>query len=290
LLFRLAKKEGMRIGLFLNNGPWLVLSFLIGGRLLAIFLLYRVYLQHPERILVLWDGAFNVIGGCMGVALVLFLRSLKRRESFLKWLDILMPAMTLLIAFDWLGRFFGALSYGKPTNAPWGVIQAAMHVRYTVPVHPVQLYYALWFTVITYILLVLHRKRFAGAVRMSASFRYGVPTLVGVALSALGVLLFEQFRGDFSVMVFAKVSDFLFLGILFGSLGFIAAFEKHLSYRYSLMNSVLVGIGTIAYIFIRTAIPVATVEWRFSQFLAVLAMLAVVVYVVAHRCKYPRLP
>ncbi len=289
LLFRITKKEGLRISLFLNDGHWYVLSFLIGGRLLAMMLLYRVYLQNPARILIFWDGSFSVVGGCMGIATVLFMRTLKRREPFLKWLDVLMPPMALLMAFEWFGRFLGAVSYGKPTNVPWGMIQSAMHVRYTVPVHPTQLYYALWFLGVTLILLMLHKRRFEAVMQPSVRLRFGMPTLVGVILSALAVVIFESFRGDFAVMVFAKWSDFLFLGVLFASLGIIAAFEKKVSTRYSLANSILVGFGTVAYIALRPYIPASSIEWRFSQFLAVLAMLAVVVYVVAHRWKYPRL-
>lgn len=289
LLFRITKREGLRISLFLNDGPWYVLAFLVSGRLLAMMLLYRVYMQNPVRSLIVWDGSFSVVGGCAGIAFVLFLRTIKRREPFLKWMDVLMPSITLLIAFEWFGRFLGAVSYGKPTNLPWGMIQSAIHVRYTVPVHPTQLYYALWFLGVTVILLFLYKKRFETVMQPSARLRFGMPTLAGVILSALAVMIFESLRGDFAIMVFAKWSDFLFLGILFASLGIIAAFEKKVSARYSLINSVLVGFGTVAYIALRPFIPASSIEWRFSQFLAVLAMLAVVVYVVAHRWKYPRL-
>ena len=110
-----------------------------------------------------------------------------------------------------------------------------------------------------------------------------------LAILGLGVLLFELFRGDFAVIIFAKMSDFMFLTFLFGSLGVVVALERRISSRYSLVNSMFIGLGTLVYLLARSAITIASVEWRFSQFLAVLALIALTVYVGAHRWKYPEL-
>jgi hypothetical protein len=69
----------------------------------------------------------------------------------------------------------------------------------------------------------------------------------------------------------------------------IAVFERRISPRFSLWNSVIVGLATVLYIFARPWLAVAAVEWRFSQFLAILAILGTVVYVTVHRWKYPHL-
>jgi phosphatidylglycerol:prolipoprotein diacylglycerol transferase len=276
LFLRLAVSEGLRIAIFLKKAVWFFLGFLIGGRLLAVLLLHRVYTQDPMRMLIVWDGVFTVVGGCIGFGLVLLFFTWRQRGTFISWIDVLVPAATLLIAFDWLGRFFGALSYGKPTDVPWGVVLESMSVRYTVPIHPVQIYYAFWFFALTVFLLALRKKKHAT----------GLITLVGIVLTCVGVIFLEFLRGDFAISVFAKLSDFLFLGLLFASLGMIAVLEKRISHRTSLINSVLVGLGTAAYILLRPWVVVPSVEWRFSQFLCVLVILATIVYVVAHRWKY----
>ena len=283
LFLRLAVRQGLRVAPFLQKGVWFLLAFLVGGRLLAMILLYRVYIQDPLRILIIWDGGFNATGGCIGFGLVLFLATYKQHRVFLKWMDALVPAVTLVLAFDWLGRFFGALSYGNPTDKPWGIVLESMSVRYTVPIHPVQFYYSLWFFGITLLLLILHRRRRQA---MMGNGSGGI-TLIGIVLSCIGVIFFEFIRGDFAISVFAKLSDFVFLALLFVSLGCIAVFERKISHRISMVNSILVGIGTMAYLFVRPWISVVSVEWRFSQFLAVLAILSTVVYVVVHRWKYP---
>jgi len=278
LFFRYAARDGLHVGLFLQKGLQFLLSFLLGGRLLGVLLLYRVYMQDPMRILIVWDGVFNIVGGLIGLGIALYIFTLNQRGAFLRWMDAFLPASTVILGFEWFGRFLGSLSYGKPTDMPWGVTVESIGVRYTVPIHPVQLYYALFFFALAFLLLVLKKRRAAGIV-----------TIVGVVVGCVGVLLIESLRGDFAVTVFAKLSDFAFLALLFISLGTIAVFERKISHRYSIINSILVGIGTMTYLLLRPWITVASVEWRFSQFLAVLAMIATVVYVVMHRWKYPQL-
>ena len=298
LFLRLAAHAGLHTPLLEKKKWWLLLGFLLGGRLLGMILLYRVYVQDPLRIFVVWDGVFNSFGSLLGMWAVLYVITFKDKGAFLKWMDAIVPAATLFLSFEWLGRFFGSLAYGKPTEIPWGVTLESMSVRYTVPIHPVQLYYALWFLAVTVALLILRkrgelvepvtgvtvqRKKALFSVRSIGSI-----TFIGITLSCLGILCFEYLRGDFAITVFAKLSDFLFLSLLFVSLGAIAVLERKISHRYSIINSLIIGIATIGYIFVRPLIAVAAVEWRLSQFIAVLAVLATIVYVVVHRWKYQR--
>ena len=286
LFMRIVQKEGLRITLFLRRGVWFAVAFLLFGRLFALLLLYRVYVQDPLRAFIFWDGEFSTVGGCIGIVVMLCFFLWREQEMFLVWLDALFPSMTLLFTFDWFGRLLGALSYGKPTNMPWGITLESMHVRYTVPVHPVQLYYTFWFLGVTILLLLLHKRRFGDTMTFGGRKGFGFPTLLGTFLGCLGVLFFEYYRGDFAITIFAKLTDFVFLACLFVSLGILTVIERKISPRYSLMNGVIVGFGTIAYLLLRPFITVASVEWRFSQFLAVLAMIATVVYVYAYRWKY----
>jgi phosphatidylglycerol:prolipoprotein diacylglycerol transferase len=281
LFLRLAVSEGLQLTHFLRRSWIYLLAFLVGGRIFSVLVLYRVYLQDPSRVFVFWDGNFSFLGGCAGLGIALFFVTLKQRSTFLQWLDALLPAVTLGLTFDWLGRFFGNFAYGKPTDVFWGVTVKSMGVRYTVPIHPVQLYYAAFFALMTLLLLKVRKRH--------QNRRAGFVTLLGIVFSALGTIFLEFLRGDFSVTIFAKMSDFLFLAALFVSFGTVAVLEQKLSQRYSLMNSIVMASGTVAYLLFRPWISVASVEWRFSQFLAVLAILGTVVYVTVHRWKYPHL-
>jgi len=256
-----------------------LVAFLIGGRLISIIVLYRVYLRDPLRLFVVWDGNFSFLGGAIGIAIVLYCLTRAQRATFLQWLDVLLPATFFGLAFDWLGKFAGGVNYGKPTDLFWGVTYDTIGVRYTVPIHPVQLYYALFFFLLTFLLLIVRKY----------TRRAGAETFVGILLASTATFLFEHFRGDFSIPVFATKLDFMVLVLLFVSLGVFAMIELKLS-RWALVLYEIILVTVFGgYLVLRSVLDLSTFELRFSQFLSILALLASAVYVLVHRRKYPNL-
>ncbi len=277
--FRIAAAANLSVQGIRDNAKWFALAFFAGGRLIAVLANYQSYLKQPIRMVIFWDGQFSFIGAALGIAIVLFVTTRNQRATYLQWLDALLPAMTLGLGFDWVGMFAGAQAYGKPTNMPWGVIIDTFNVRYAVPIHPVQLYYALFYFALTFILLVVRKN----------AKRAGAETLFGIVAAGVAVFLFEFMRGDFGIPVFAKFTDFLFLFCLFVSLGVLAAIELKLSERANAIYGGCVALATVAYVVSRQWITFGEFQLRFSQVLAILALLATVVYVVVHRRKYPHL-
>ena len=108
-------------------------------------------------------------------------------------------------------------------------------------------------------------------------------------IASIATFFFEYFRGDFSIPVFATKLDFLVLVLLFLSLGVFVALELKLSQKALLTYEALLILVFGAYMVVRSWLPFATFQLRFSQFLAVLSLLATIVYVVVHRRKYPHL-
>ncbi len=276
---RLAGSASLSIQSVKDNAKWHLLAFLVMGRLLAIVANYQAYLKNFSRIFIVWDGEFSFLGGAIGIGLVLFWSTRSQRATFLQWLDVLLPATTFGLAFDWIGMFLSAQSYGKPTNRAWGIVMDTFNVRYSVPIHPVQLYYAFFYFALTFALLLIRKH----------SKRAGAETLLGIIAASIAVFLFEFLRGDFGIPVFAMISDFIFLGCLFVSLGILAVIEQRLSERSNLIYSSSVAALTLVYVFLRPFIEFPQYQLRFSQVLAVLALLSTVVYVVVHRRKYPHL-
>lgn len=276
---RLSMSAGLSLRSIRDHAKWHVLSFLLFGRLFAVIGNYQTYVKQWWQIFLFWDGGFSFIGAAIGVALVLFWSAPQQRATFLQWLDVLLPATTFALAFDWLGLFLSAQAYGKPTDVPWGIVMDSFSVRYTVPIHPVQLYYAAFFLLLTFVLLLVRRH----------SERAGAETLFGIVIAALGVFLFEFLRGDFGIPVFAILTDFIFLGCLFVSLGILALIEQRITERANTAYSVAVAILTIGYVLSRQWLALPQYQLRFSQVLSILALLAAVIYVVVHRRKYPHL-
>ncbi len=276
---RLAQSAHLSLQHFRDNAWRYMIAFVIAARVFSVVAQYRVYLRDPLRLFVLWDGGFSFLGGVIGIGFILFWATRSHRATFLQWLDVLVPAACFGLVFDWLGKFFSGQAYGVPTDVFWGVTYSTIGVRYTVPIHPVQLYYALFFFLLTFLLLVIRKK----------SERAGAVTLMGIFCASIMTFLFEYFRGDFSIPVFATRMDFVVLILLFISLGLFAAVELSLSRKGLILYEMLLLVVFGGYLLARSWLPFATFELRFSQFLAVLALLASVVYVVVHRRKYPHL-
>lgn len=279
--FRLTQSAGLSLQVFRDDAPWFLLGAILGGRLFAIIEQYQVYLRwdDPFRFLFLHDGNFSFLGMSVGIAVVLYLLRRTSRTTFLQWLDVLLPAATFGLAFDWLGKFAAGQAYGRPTDMFWGVTYDAMNVRFAVPIHPVQLYYASFYLVLSFLLLIVRKH----------ARRAGAETLVGIVVAALVTFGFEYFRGDFSIPVYATQLDFLMLLLLFTSLGIFAAVELNLSQRMVILYESLTTLLCATYLFIRPWLPFETFELRFSQLLSTLALLGAVVYVVVHRRRHPHL-
>lgn len=279
--FRLAASTGMSIQHFKEDGLWHLGAALLGGRLMAVLAEYRVYLrwEEPFRIFHVHDGNFSFLGAVIGIAIVLFVKRRHSRTTFLQWLDILTPAACFGLAFAWFGKFFAGQAYGRPTDAFWGITYDTFTVRYAVPVHPVQLYYAIFFAILTFLLLVVRKH----------SLRAGAETLTGIVAASCATFFFEFFRGDFGIPVFATKLDFVLLIALFVSLGFFALVELRLSQRFVITTEIVATSLCALYLFLRPLLPLETVGLRFSQLLAILALLGTIVYVLTHRRLHPHL-
>jgi phosphatidylglycerol---prolipoprotein diacylglyceryl transferase len=277
--FRLAQSAGLSLQHFRDKALWYLGGFLLGGRLFAIVAEYRAYLKDPLSMLMVNDGNFSLLGASIGVAIVLYVLRRTSRTTFLQWLDVLLPATTFGLAFEWIGKFAAGQAYGSPTDMFWGVTYDAINVRYAVPIHPVQLYYAAFYFLLTFVLLVVRKN----------AQRAGAETLSGIIAASIATFVFENFRGDFAIPVFATQFDFVLLILLFVSLGTFAAVELRLTQRMAIVFELLTTLLCATYLLLRPALPFQTFELRFSQLLAVLALLATVVYVVVHRRRYPHL-
>lgn len=252
-------------------------AFVVGGRLIAILADYKAYVREPLRTFALHDGNFSFLGGAIGIGIVLYFVTRGQRTTFLQWLDALLPAATIGLVFSWFGSFLAGDAYGKPTDMFWGVTYDASNIRYTIPLHPVQLYYALFYFLLTFLLLII-RKR---------AKRVGAETLFGIVIACIGTFILESYRGDFSIPVFATLVDFTLLTFLFVSLGVIALIEHRLSKGVSTTYEIVLLVATIGYMFVRPWLDVETYQLHISQLFAVLALLVTVVYVVVERRRYP---
>lgn len=117
---------------------------LLGGRLFYVISNWNFFSHFPLSTFFLWDLRFSFFGIIYGLIAGLFFFSKKRKEDFWAWLDTGILALLLMMIFIHIGHFFDGKNYGLPTDLPWGIAFDSLNIRFLSPVHPTQIYAALF--------------------------------------------------------------------------------------------------------------------------------------------------
>jgi len=177
-------------------GMWLLLSGIVGARLLYVFLNYDEYTADKTAVFAIWQGGLVWYGSMIvGIPVAIFLMR-RYKMPVAKTTDLAAAAMLLALGVGrWACLCMGD-DYGRPTDLPWGIrfwdgesliVQGAPELR-GVNVHPTQLYMsvnALWLFFIVEV--IRRRARYAGTALGSMLILYAVTR----------GLIIEPFRGDF---------------------------------------------------------------------------------------------
>ncbi|UCF35837.1 MAG: prolipoprotein diacylglyceryl transferase [Acidobacteriota bacterium] len=203
---RLAERDGIPRKVCWDLGFVIVLSSIIGAKLLMVLTSLDYYLSNPSRLVSLEflqaGGVFY--GGLLGAIFGSVIFS-HRTKGVPFWTvgDAAAPAIALGQAIGRLGCFAAGCDYGLKTDLPWGVTFTSEYAHQVVGVplnvalHPYQLYESFaTFGLFLALLWAFHRRQFSGQILCTY-------------LAAYGVLRFglEFFRGDVD-------RGFLFDGLL----------------------------------------------------------------------------
>jgi phosphatidylglycerol:prolipoprotein diacylglycerol transferase len=124
----------------------------IGARLVHVFVYDpALYLEHPAKILALWEGGLASHGGVIGflVALAIGKRRFARDVSLLTLADVATIPAAVGGALVRIGNFLNSEILGVPTNSNWGVVFERVD---PLPRHPVQLYEATAYLIVALVL------------------------------------------------------------------------------------------------------------------------------------------
>lgn len=140
----------------------LVFGTMVGARLgHCLFYDPGYYLANPIKILYIWEGGLASHGGALFLLLCMWIYAKyvgkKHHFSFLWILDRLAIATALVACFIRLGNLMNSEIYGVQTSLPWGFI--FLQRGETLPKHPTQIYEALSYLAIFFLLLYLYRKK-----------------------------------------------------------------------------------------------------------------------------------
>ena len=183
-----AEKEGLDSQKVLDLCFYVMVSALLGARLLYVIVEYRYFLDSPFEIFKFWKGGLVFYGGLI-LGVLISLWYLKRNQMPMwKTADLLAPSIALGQLIGRWGCFFAGCCYGKKTDVAWGITftDPRSLAPLEISLHPTQVYLSLNAVFIFIFLMWLSkRKVFDGQILWS----YGI-------LYSIGRFLIEYFRGD----------------------------------------------------------------------------------------------
>lgn len=128
---------------------WIILGVILGGRLgFVLFYQPAYYLQNPAEILMVWQGGMAFHGGLLGVIVASWLYTHAQGIPKLGAADLIAHTVAPGLMLGRLANFINGELWGRPTDAPWGVIFPGPFAQFCPGVegvcarHPSQLYEA----------------------------------------------------------------------------------------------------------------------------------------------------
>ena len=137
---------------------YIVIATVVGARLGHVFFYgWPYYSQHPEEILMVWKGGLASHGGALGILIALYIYSKRVTHKSMIWtLDRVVVPVAMVAVFIRMGNLMNSEIYGHATNLPWGFIYERNGE--TVPKHPTQIYEALSYLVVFFVLRYIYWK------------------------------------------------------------------------------------------------------------------------------------
>ena len=188
-----AKKRGLDQNRVLDLGIYIIISALVGAKLLLLITDFRTFSADPRELLTLARSGGVFYGGLLlAVAVALWYI---RRIGLPLWTtcDVFAPGIALGHVIGRFGCLFAGCCFGRPTTRPWGITftdpfaAANVGTPLGVPLHPTQLYEAGAEFLILVLLLATERKGRSYAGRTFWLY---------MLLYAISRFVIEFYRGD----------------------------------------------------------------------------------------------
>jgi phosphatidylglycerol:prolipoprotein diacylglycerol transferase len=159
---RLARKRGLDSTTIIDLGIVVLISAVVGSRLLYVATHLADYSQDWFGIIRVWEGGLSFYGGLLAAVVfgIAFLR--KKHMPVLVVTDIIAPQIALGIAIARIGCFLNGCCFGKASTLPWACTfppnSQAGWVMGGVPIHPTQIYSVVANFLIFLMLMALYRR------------------------------------------------------------------------------------------------------------------------------------
>ena len=159
-----ARARGLDANRVLDLGIYIIISALIGAKLLLLITDFRAFTSNPRELLTLARSGGVFYGGLILAVTVALIYIRKVGLPFWTTTDVFAPGIALGHVVGRFGCLFAGCCYGKPTTLPWGITftdpfaAANVGTPLGVPLHPTQIYEAGAELLILGVLLWTERK------------------------------------------------------------------------------------------------------------------------------------
>jgi phosphatidylglycerol:prolipoprotein diacylglycerol transferase len=216
-----ARRRGLDGQRVMDLGIWIIVSALVGAKLLLFIVDFKQFTSNPRDLLGLARSGGVFYGGLIAAVTVALIYLRRHRLPLWTTTDVFAPGIALGHVVGRMGCLLAGCCFGKPTDVPWAITftdpAAAANVGTPlgVPLHPTQLYEAVAELLILVFLLVWERRGhgFPGRTFWSYMLLYGVSRFV-----------IEFYRGDSRGMVFDALSTSQFVSVILVPLAIVMLF------------------------------------------------------------------
>ncbi|WP_026510537.1 MULTISPECIES: prolipoprotein diacylglyceryl transferase [unclassified Butyrivibrio] len=121
IVLKRGKKKGLSEDTIYGIFYCAIIGGLLGCRILFYIVEFPNILKDPS---ILWDFAngYVVYGGIIGGILTSYIYVKRKHEDFLKYFDVVMPAVAIAQGFGRLGCLFAGCCYGAETTSPFHIV------------------------------------------------------------------------------------------------------------------------------------------------------------------------
>lgn len=224
VLNKMIQKDRTKLYFIADHSLAIFFGGLVFARLFFVLRNYFFFLGRFElgrflEIFYIWDKGLSFWGGMIGITLTLLYFCYKNGENMKKWMDILTVSIISGIIFGNIGALLdGAINYGNETDLPWGIVLT--NSRYAVPIHPTQIYAAIYCCVLAIVLLKLRNSKIGKT--------EGNIALIGMTGYSFLRFLEEFLRGDESnyLLGLREAQIYCLLALIAGGVIFYRRYQK----------------------------------------------------------------
>jgi phosphatidylglycerol:prolipoprotein diacylglycerol transferase len=201
-----ARARGLDANRVMDLGIWIIISALIGAKLLLLIVDFDTFRSSPGEMLTLMRSGGVFYGGLIAAVAVAIWYMRRHKLPVWSVSDAFAPGIALGHVIGRMGCFFAGCCFGRATDVPWAVTFTNEYARQNVgtplniPLHPTQLYEAGAELLILGFLLLLERRgrTFPGRTFWSYMLVYGITRFIiefyrGDARGMVGALSTSQF-------------------------------------------------------------------------------------------------